>query len=72
MVMYQQGMGALVKYDEFLNFVKSLASSSYYQGFKAPSPLTAGTNLVQPDQYTFDECVAWVATDEGAKFVEEN
>ena len=71
MVIYQQGMGALEKYEDFLNFVKSLASSSYYQGFKAPQGIQMVNADGGPIQYTYEECIAWVATEEGAKYVEE-
>ena len=48
MVTYQQGMGSLKEYDDFLSFVKTIASSSMYSSWKAPAALTAGTNLLAP------------------------
>ena len=91
MVTYQQGMGSLKEYDDFLSFVKTIASSSMYSSWKAPAAFTAGTNLLAPvepgaaprsnlslpgdpatSQYTHDECVAWIETPEGEKYVNEN
>ena len=91
MCTYQQGMGQLAKYEEFLSFIKTIASSSMYQSWKQPTPLTAGTNLLAPVaggcvnfgnqqfpsqeaeiKYSYDECVAWVSTPEGEKYVNEN
>ena len=90
-------MEQLILYEDFLSFVKTIASSSMCSTWSAPKALTAGTNLVAPvsggcvafgqapdspaspwskwreglEDYSYDECVAWVSTPEGEKYVNE-
>ena len=73
MITYQQSMGMLVKYDDFINVIKSMASSSMYSNWKAPPPMTASLNCIMNDgsNYTYEQCVAWVQTTEGEQYVND-
>ena len=57
----------LQSYEEFIDFVKALATSARFKNLLAPKPLTANAVTETPNvpDYSTDDWIAYLCTDEG-------